>query len=415
MEVADELRERGLGSRRVWPVRTRGLLLVGQIAFSIALLIGTTLLMKSFVRLQSVDPGFQPANLLTAKIDLPPARYDTDRKKAAFFAEALDRVKAIPGIRAASMAMSLPTTPWLRTNIQIQGQPWEADPGNWPSVQIQSITPGYFQTLRIPRRRGRQFADRDNHMDAAPVVIINESFARRFWPMFPQGENPIGQHMREGADKTGWLEIVGIVGNVHEGGLAMDPEPEFYVLPVIHAPQTAYLVASTNSHPLRLMSAIRKELLEIDRDQPVSEIRTMEDLLGATLGQRRLTMWLLGSFAMIALLLAVVGMYGVIAYAVTQRTQEVGIRRALGAQRADILRLVVAEGLGLAIAGVAIGIAGTFALTRVMKSMLFQVSATDPGTFLGVAVLFLAIAFLACYIPARRAAEIDPMTALRIG
>jgi ABC-type antimicrobial peptide transport system permease subunit len=216
-------------------------------------------------------------------------------------------------------------------------------------------------------------------------------------------------------DRTGWMQIVGIVADVHEGDLASESGSEFYVPIVVHPPQSAYLAVRTQGDPLRLAATVRKQVLAIDSNQPVSDIRTMQAVLDATLGERRLTMMLLGSFAAIAVILAVVGMYGVIAYSVAQRTQEVGIRRALGAQQSDILKLVLTQGVVLALAGIAIGTAGAFALTRVMRSLLFQVSATDPETFFGMAVLFVMIALLASYLPARYAAGIDPMKALRVG
>ncbi len=418
-DLANELRESGAtagqGSSTVFAVSTRSLLVIGQIALSIVLLIGAALLMRSFARLQDVDPGFQPGNLLTAKLALPPVRYNTAQKKLAFISELTSRLHALPGARQAALAMSLPTTSWLRTNIQIQGFPGEPDPSKWPTVQIQSITPDYFRTLGIPVRRGREFTARDNSLGAPPVVIVNESFVRQFWPGYPLGQNPVGQHMREGADRTDWVEIVGIVGNVHEGGLAMQALPEFYVPCIIHPPQTAYLVVRTVGDPMRFASAVRKQVQAIDRDEPISDIRTMDELLESTLGQRRLTMLLLGSFAGIAVLLALIGMYGVIAYSVAQRTQEVGVRRALGAQQSDILWLVMSQGVGLALIGVAIGTLGALALTRIMKNLLFQVSATDPLTFFATSLLFVVIALAASFIPARRAAQIDPMRALRVG
>jgi ABC-type antimicrobial peptide transport system permease subunit len=211
------------------------------------------------------------------------------------------------------------------------------------------------------------------------------------------------------------MEIVGIVGDVHEGDLARESGSEFYVPTIVHPPQAAYLAVRTQGDPLRLARAIRNQVAAIDTNQSVSDVKTMEAVLDATLGQRRLTMLLLGSFAAVAVILAVIGMYGVIAYSVVQRTQEVGIRRALGAQQSDILQLVVTQGLTLALAGIAIGIGGAFALTRVMKNLLFHVSATDPATFVGIALLFVAVALVASYIPARHAARIDPMTALRVG
>jgi predicted permease len=420
-DLVDVLRESGAGAgqgssgrRGAIGFSVRGFLVVGQVALSIVLLIGAVLLMKSFVRLNRVDPGFHSANLLTMKIALPPARYDTGQKKAAFFEDVVGRVEILPGVRSATAVLSLPTMAVLQTNVDVEGQP-QLEPREQPFYPFQSITPGYFHTLGIPLRRGREFTARDNSLGAPPVVIINESFARRFWPSYPAGLDPVGRHIGEGVDKIKSAEIVGIVADIHERGLAADPGPEFYVPCVIHPPQTAYLAVRTEGDPLRLGNAIRSQVLAIDRDQPVSEIRTMDEVLEATVGQRRLTMLLLGAFAVVALLLALVGIYGVIAYSVAQRTQEVGIRRALGAQQSDILRLVLGQGLGLALVGVVIGIGGAFALTRVIEAQLFQVSATDPVTFVGVALLFVGVALVASFIPARRATSIDPMAALRVG
>ncbi len=419
-DLIKELRESGAsagqgssGRRGVLGLSTRGVLVAGQIALSIVLLIGAALLMESIARLRHVDPGLKPENLLTMKIALPLTRYDTDQKKTGFFDELVRRVEAVPGVRGAATALSLPTTRGrLSTNIQVEGEP-DVDPSKQPMSQLQSITPGYFRTLGIPVQHGREFAARDNSAGAPPVVIINESFARRFWPTYPRGREPVGQHLREGADRTGWLEIVGIVGDVHETGLAMDAGPEFYVPSVMHPPQTAYLAVRTDRDPLGFVNVIRSQVLAIDRDQPVSDVKTMDNVLEASVGQRRLTMLLLTVFAGVALLLATVGIYGVIAYSVAQRTKEVGIRRALGAQQGHILRLVLGQGLVLALGGVGIGMGGAFALTRLMEGLLFHTRAADPATFVGVAVLFVAVALLASYIPARRAAKVDPMVALR--
>jgi putative ABC transport system permease protein len=421
--LADVLRERGAGagltavSRSILGVSPRGLLVIGQVALSMVLLIAAALLIQSFVRLRSVDPGFEPANLLTMKIALPPARYDTDRKRAAFFLELLPRIEKLPGIRATAIAMSLPTTNWIRTNItDVEGRP--ALDSNEPSSigVLQSITPGYFSALGIPLKRGSEFTVHDNSPGASPVMIINESMARRLWPDYPGGPNPTGLHVKEAYDKAvGWMEVVGVISDIHEGGLASDAVPEFYVPLVVHPPQTGYLVVRTSGDPTNFVNTIRKQVLAVDRDQPVSEIRTMEAIFDATLGQRRLTMFLLGLFAAVALLLALVGIYGVIAYSVVQRTHEVGIRRALGAQRSDILRLVVKQGLVLTLTGGAIGIGGAFGLTRLIKGFLFGVTPTDPLTFVGIALLFIIVALAATFVPASRAARIDPMTALRIG
>jgi putative ABC transport system permease protein len=417
-DLADVLREsgaaagRGLSARRsVLGVSARGLLVVAQVALSIVLLIGAALLMQSFARLHSVNPGFQPANLLTMKIALPIARYDTDHKRAAFFAELVRRVEAAPGIRAVTVALKLPTTTNLRTNVHIAGQP---DPEPEQIAQLQSITPGYLRTLGIALRRGRAFTARDNAAGSPPVVMINEGLARRFWPNYPSGQDPIGQRISTGFDKAiGWMEIVGIIADVLDQGLALDAESTVYLPTAVHPPQVAYLAARTEGDPRRFVNTIRSQVLAIDGDQPVSDVRTMDEVIDASIGQRRLTMLLLGVFAAMALLLAMVGIYGVIAYSVAQRTQEVGIRRALGAKPADILRLVLGQALGLALAGVVIGIGGALAVTGVMKGLLFHVSATDPATYVAIALLFIAVALAASYIPARRATRIDPMAALR--
>jgi putative ABC transport system permease protein len=348
------------------------------------------------------------------KIALPGTRYDTDQKRWAFFDQLTRRVEALPGVSAAGIALSLPTTANLGTDVDVEGQPHLA-PAQQPIAQLQSVTPGYFRAMGIPLLRGREFNDRDNRPGGPPVVIINESFARRFWPQYPRGLDPVGQHMGEGADRIRSAEIVGIVGNVHERALAVDPQPEFYVPTAVHAPQTAYLAVRTFSDPLSLANSIRAQVSAIDRDQAVSEVRSMEAVLDIAAGQRRLTAVLLGLFAAVALLLALIGIYGITAYSVTQRTQEVGIRRALGADEGDILRLVLGQSLTIALAGVIAGSAAAVALTRVLKDFLFQVSSTDPVVFIGIAALFIAIASLASLIPARRAVRVDPMTALRIG
>ena len=419
-EVAALLQERGAGKassghRGFFGLSARSALVVGQVGLSVVLLIGAALLMESIARLHAVNPGFRTANLLSMKIALPLTRYDADQKRWTFFQQLLERVDSLPGVSTASVALSLPTTTNnLGTDIQVEGQPLLA-PAQQPIAQIQSISPDYFRAMGIPLLRGREFTVADDRPGAPPVVIINESFARRFWPEYPRGVDPVGQHMGEGYDRIRAAEIVGIVGNVHERALAVDPAPEFYVPTVVHPPQTAYLAVRAYGDPLGIANAVRGQVLAIDRDQPVTEVRSMDTVLDSALGQRHLTTALLGVFAALALLLAVVGIYGITAYSVTQRTQELGIRRALGAQETDILRLVLAHSLAIALAGVTIGIAGAFALTRVLKEFLFQVSTTDPVAFGGMALLFIAVALVASLVPARRAARVDPMTALRVG
>jgi putative ABC transport system permease protein len=411
-ELNEALRERGGGGFRA---RRLGWLVTGQVALSMILLIGAALLIESFYRLHSVDPGFRPSNLLTAKIALPLARYDTDQKRDAFFRNLLPRLEQPPGVRSAALAMLLPTTAWIRTNItQVEGKA-ALDPADAASYAVvQSTTPDYFRTLGISLKRGREFTARDNTPESPPVMIVNETLARRLWPEYPGGVNPVGMHVKEAYDKAlGWMEVVGIVADIREGGLGSDAVAEFYLPLAKHPPQTAFVMVRTEGDPIRFANTIREQVLAVDRDQPIADVRTMEAVFEATLGQRRLTMLLLDVFAGVALLLAVSGIYGVAAYSVAQRTQEVGIRRALGAQQGDILRLILGAALRLALTGVAIGMGGAFALTRVMKNLLFQVNAADPATFAGIALIFVVVALAAGYIPARRAARIGPMAALR--
>jgi putative ABC transport system permease protein len=418
-DIASLLRLQGAGAsetggrRGTLLLNARGLLVIAQVALSIVLLVGASLLMETLVRLHRVDPGFQSANLLTMRVSLPRTRYD-GRKQRAFWEELVRRVDALPGVRGATVAQTLPMTIHYATYLAIAELP-PVKVGERPLGQYVSIMPGYFRTIGIPLRRGREFSDKDSPGGGPMVAIIDESLARRFWPGYPDGQDPVGSHLLLGGAQEGGIEIVGIVASVRENGLAADAQPEIY-FPLAHRPvPDADLAVRTRSDPLGLVTAVRSQVLAIDRNQPVSAVRTMEDIVNTSIGQRRLTMLLLGVFAGVALMLALVGIYGVIAYTVVQRTQELGIRRALGAQEGDILRLLIRLGLGLTLAGVALGIGGALALTRLMNSMLFHTSATDPATFGSIALLFVLVALTASYIPARRATRIDPMAALRFG
>jgi len=389
----------------------RGLLVVGQVALSIVLLIGGALLMESEVHLRGVNPGFNPANLLTMRIPLPESRFDTDQKKNAFYEEFIRRVRSSPGVRSATMAVTLPLIGFAGSPVQDAAQaPLKLN--ERPIATILSVTPDYFRTLEIPLRRGRDFSEQDT-LGATRVTIVDEGLARRFWPAYPRGQDPVGQRILIGANPQP-AEIIGIVAHAHQN-LENTAWPESVYIPFAQGPPpSAMLAVRTEGDPLRFVSTVRAQALAIDRDQPIAAVRTMEDLVEEEVGPRKSTVMLLASFAGIALLLAVVGIYGVISYSVVQRTQEMGIRRALGAQQADILRLVMRQCLGLTLAGIATGIAGALALTHVMKSLVFEVSTTDPATFVSVAVLFLLVALAASYIPARRATRIDPMAALRV-
>jgi putative ABC transport system permease protein len=407
-EIADQGAPRGI----LTGLNVRGLLLVGQVALSIVLLIGAALLIESVSRLRGLDVGFNPANLLTMQLSLPPVRYDTAQKRISFFQELVRQVGTSPGIRGVAAATSLPMMGYAGTPVQDAGKPL-LKLNDRLIATVLAIAPGYFRTLEIPLKRGRDFTGQDTE-DAQRVVIIDEALARRFWPAYPHGQDPVGQRLWVGGVNPKPAQIVGVVADVHQN-LEGSAWPEtVYVSFAQSPPPFAMLAVRTVGDPLRFTSAVREQVRALDKDQGISAVRSMDDLVEEQVGQRRLLVMLLGSFAGVALLLALIGIYGVIAYSVAQRTREMGIRRALGAQQSDILRLVVAQGFRLALAGVAVGIAGAYGLTRLMQSLLFHVSATDPATFAGVALLFLLVALAASYFPARRATRIDPMAALRI-
>lgn len=396
------------GRRFASGLSARGILVITQMALSMILLTGAALLMESIVRLRHVDPGFDTHDVLTMQIALPAVRYSTPAKQMAFYDELIRRVETVPGVRRAAFAFSLPFAPYPLTPVQPVDQA-RAPLNQRPLGAIQNVTPDYFQTLRIPLRRGRELDARDDA--AAPLtVVINESLARMFWPAYPNGPDPIGQRILIGA-RTDPVEIVGIAGDVRQY-LDVDAKPAMY-RPLAQYTNAGAFLVRTEGDPLRFTQAVRAQVEAIDSDQAVSAIRSLDDLEDSEVGESRMILALFGSFAGIALLLALTGIYGVIAYSVAQRTQEVGIRRALGAQTLDILRLVLVESVYLAGAGILIGVAGGLALTRFLKSFLFQTNPLDPAVFSIVAVLFLAIALAASYLPARRAARVDPMSALR--
>lgn len=390
---------------------SRRILVIGQVALSIVLLIGAALLIESVSYLRGDNPGFNPANLLTMRVSLPAVRYGTDVRRNIFFDELIGRVGALPDVRGAAAAMTLPMTGFAGSPVQDAAKP--PLPLNQRLIAtILVVSPGYFHTLEIPLRQGRDFNEQDKP-DAQRVAIIDENLARRFWPSYPRGVNPVGQHILIGGTNKQPAQIVGIAANVHQN-IENSAWPESVYIAFAQNPLPSAMLAIRTEHdPLRLTTAVRKQVQSLDRDQPISDVQTMQDLVEAELGERRLLAVLLSSFAGMALILAVVGIYGVISYSVTQRTHELGIRRALGAQEGEILRLIVGQGLQLASLGALVGIAGAFALTRVMKTVLFHVSPTDPATFIGVALLFILVALAASYFPANRATRIDPVQALR--
>ncbi len=411
--VSEALKEGGW-SATAGPARhrLRSALVVSEVALASILLVGAGLMIRSFHRLRGVDPGLDPENVLTLRVSLPEAKYRERAQVAGFFDATLKRVAALPGAAAAGAILRLPLTgrggwDW---GFTVEGRP-SAPPGqNHGLSNFQVVTPDYFRAMGVRILKGRVFGERDR--DGAPgVVLVNETLARAFWPT----EDPVGKRLRLGGEDPNvpWLTIVGVVNDVRYRGLDAAIRQDLY-LPSAQAPQREMsMVVRTASEPMGLAAAVRAAVLSVDADLPIYRVRGMREVVDASLGQQRFPLQILAAFALLALVLAAVGIYGVMSYAVTQRTHEIGVRMALGAGRAEVLRMVVGQGLRLAIMGVAVGLAGSLALTRLLSSLLFGVSATDPATFVGVPVLLAAVAALACYIPARRATRVDPMVALR--
>jgi putative ABC transport system permease protein len=395
--------------------RIRGVLVIAEVAVSLILLIGAGLLINSFMRLRQLDPGFRADNLLTMQIVLPELKYPDQARRSVFYTELVSRIEALPGVKSAALANWIPLVRQGDSiGISVEGQPDPAPgQGQRPSVVTRVVSPHYFQTMGIQLLQGRGFVEQDK-ADAPAVAIVSEAMARRFWP----GQDPLGKRITPGpATSTSpddWITVVGVAKDVRQFELVADPKPQMYMSYVqagFFAPR--HLVVSTSVEPLGLAAAVRKTVWEIDKDQPVSNIRTMDEVLSESIARQRFSMLLLGIFAAVALVLAAVGIYGVMSYSVAQRTREIGIRMALGAQRSDVLKLTVGGGLKLVLIGVAIGLTVAFLLTRVMSSLLFGVSATDPTTFIIISLVLIGVALLASYIPARRATKIDPMVALR--
>ncbi|MGE0129985.1 MAG: ABC transporter permease [Blastocatellales bacterium] len=397
--------------------RVRSALVVAEVAVALVLLVGAGLLLKSFARLQHIDPGFSPNNVLTFNLQLPVSSYRDWRQVPELYSQLIARLKALPGVQSADAAGFLPLEGGWPTKFLIYGQPAPLR-GEEPVAQHRPVSESYFQTMGIQGLGGRQFDERDN-ADTPGVVIVNEALARRYFP----NENPIGKRITTTARQYGPLgrvmpqslemEIVGLVGNEKNSSLNKTAEPAIYFSHRQFAYRSMNVVVRTTAEPMSLANAARNEVWAVDRNLPVSNIKTMEQRLGDSIARPRFSALLLGLFAALALILAAVGIYGVISYAVEQRTHEIGVRMAMGARATDILTLVVGQGLALSLAGVGVGIAGALGLTRLISGLLYGVTATDPLTFVGMPALLVAVALLACWIPARRATKVDPMIALR--
>jgi putative ABC transport system permease protein len=420
-DVQDALKEATRGATG-GKARLRQALVVSEVALTLMLLVGAGLMLRSFHRLQSTDPGFSHERVLSFRLDLPRNKYPTNEQQIAFFQELTERLRALPGVQAAAFSSQIPLLQNGRQlSFTIEGQP-EPAVGERPSMEVSTVSPDHFRVLGIPVVRGRSFTDQDNrdHLRNLPerrqgerrpsamnVVIIDEEFSRRYWP----NGDPIGQRIRaNGATMT----VVGVVRRVKIRGL--DEQGGFvqaYFSALQESARGRTVTVKTTLPPETLVAALRQQVLALDPDQPIYGLQTLEELRDRSLQGRRVGTSLLGIFAGVALTLAVIGLYGVLAYTVTQRTREIGIRMALGAQRADVLGLVIRQGLNLAVLGAVLGVPGAFGLTRWLTALLYEIKPTDPLTLLTTPLLVIGVALLACWLPARRAAKVHPMEALR--
>ena len=392
--------------------RLSSLLVIAETAMAFVLLIGAGLLLKSFAHLLDVKPGFVTENVLTMQIGLPATSYQQPQKRAAFLKQLETNLAAAPEVASVGSVTRLPLMSTLNnitTFLTIEGR--EIPPSERPEIDFRRATTGYFQTMGIPLLAGRLVTEQDV-TNTTGAVVINEAMAKRFWP----NEDPIGKRIStatSNGQQTQWQTIVGVVGNVRHLGLDVEPRPEIYYHTTSNPPFGPVVVIRTTGDPQRLISIARAKVRELDHDVAISNVNTMEQLVAQSVAQRRFGMFLVGIFAALALVLAVVGIYGVVSYSVAQRTNEIGVRMALGASTTDVLKLVLKHGMALALIGVAAGLAGAFVVTRLMVAVLFDVKPTDVVTFATVSVGLMLVALLACYVPARRAMKVDPLVALR--
>src|SRR5215831_8884139 len=406
-KLNDSLKKGGRSSGA--PSNRRGLrqvLVVSEIALSMVLLVCAGLLIRSFINLRSVNPGFDPHQALTMNIAPPAEKYPRGQKQVVFFRDLVSRVQRLPRVDYVAVVRVLPESGnFDHTMVEVEGRTY--GPGEQPTPDVYRVSPDYFRALSIPLLKGRFFSEQDDE-NHPPVALINETMARKLWP----GEEPIGKRMGRGPGNT-VRTVIGVVGDVYQYGLDSEKTMQLYVPHAENAGGNMTLVVRSSIDPLRLLPAIRLEVRAVDKDQPVYAVATMEQILADSMARQRFSMTLLAVFAAGALLLAAIGIYGVLAYAVMQRRHEFGIRLALGAQPRDVLRLVLRDGLVLVVIGMATGLAGAFAATRAMTSLLFGVVAADPLTLSGVALVLSGVALFACYVPARRATKVNPLVALR--
>jgi predicted permease len=387
----------------------RAALVVGEAALAVVLLAGAGLFLRSLARLQDVKPGFQPQGVMTATLSLPQAQYKEAEKQIAFYRAIMERLNSVRGLQSAALAVPLPFSgDGGSASFGIEGRVNPpGDPG--PHGDISYVSAGYFESMQIPLKGGRYFSVQDRQ-GTEPVVVIDENLARQYWP----NEDPLGKHMRRGGPQTPWSTIVGVVGHVNRSDLAGDTGKGVYYYCLFQKPlPMTSMVLKTQGDPAGLASAIRQAVHEVDPNQPVHRLKTLQDMVQSSLAPRRFAVRMLGFFALVALFMAALGLYGVISYSVAQRTQEIGVRMALGAESRSLIALIVGQGLRLAAVGVVVGLILAMALSRMLQSQFFGVSAFDPVTFASIAAVLLGAASLASYLPARRAARVDPLRALR--
>jgi putative ABC transport system permease protein len=385
----------------------REFLVVGQVAMALVLLVGAGLLLKSLTRMGRVDTGFDPTGVMTASVQLPENQYSNQEKQAAFYRAVNEKLAALPGVSSAAFTVALPFTGFTpASSFSIEGRPLgPGDPG--PRGGLNWITPGYFEAMRIPLQQGRKFTDQDR-LGTQPVAIIDENLARQYWP----DQNPVGQHLRRGSNSP-WATIVGVVGHVKQSALVDDSGKGVSYYPILQQPiPQAFLIVRTTADPARLAGSLQAAVASIDPAQPVANLKTMEQYVAGSLSPQRIAVALLGIFSVLALFLASIGIYGVISFNTARRTQEIGIRMALGAQRRQVWGIVIRRGLRLALAGVLAGVVAASFVAQFLRSQLFEVSAFDPATFALTCLTLLVVTLAACYIPAWRATRVDPMVAL---
>jgi putative ABC transport system permease protein len=412
--LVETLKEGGRSGPGVSHRRAQRLLVVAEIALALMLSVGAGLMIRSFAALQRVSPGFEPSHLLTFRISLPRAQYDTSPKVRDFYLSLVQRLEALPGVRAAGLTISLPPHLLQMTdNFMTEGMTLPPD-RSAPVGPLLFVSERYFSALGTPLLRGRFFTERDDR-GAPEVVIVNEALAKQYFA----GENPIGKRLKNGGPErpigpdNRWMTVVGVVGDVNYSGLDVAPEPTVYYPFRQAANTTQYVVVRTAGDPTSVASAARDIVAALDKDLPIANLATMDEMMAASVAAPRFRTTLVAIFAAVGLLLAAIGIYGVMSYAVTERTREIGVRAALGAGRGDVLRLVLGETILLAGVGVGVGVAGALATTRLIRALLFHVEPTDSATFAAIALILFATALIASYIPARRALRVDPMVALR--